>query len=270
MISIENISAGYGSEIVLHEVGMRAEAGEFIGIIGPNGSGKTTMLRTISGVLALRGGKIMFDGKNLKKINRQKLAQTMACLSQELSLNLSFTVREIVLMGRFPHVRKFGGETQKDFEIAAEAMEFADVSHLAGRLITEISGGEKQRALIAMCLAQEPKILLLDEPTNHLDISHQLGTLDLIKNLNHQRDMTVISVFHDLNLAAEYCDKLLVLADGKVAAFGAVQDVLTAEMILKVYGAKVRTEQNPISGKPHVILSAAMNNSENQTTGDEV
>ena len=268
MISIENISAGYGSQLVLSDVSMHAEAGEFIGIIGPNGSGKTTMLRTISGVLALKSGKVMFDGTSLKKINRQKLAQTMACLSQELSLNLSFTVRQIVLMGRFPHVRKFGGETQKDFEIADKAMEFADVSHLGERLITEISGGEKQRALIAMCLAQEPKILLLDEPTNHLDISHQLGTLDLIKNLNHQRDMTVISVFHDLNLASEYCDKLLVLDGGKVAAFGEVENVLTSEMILKVYGAKVRTEQNPVSGKPHVILSAAMNNPGTDTAGD--
>jgi len=259
MISIKNITAGYGGELVLCDVSMQVEAGEFIGIIGPNGSGKTTMLRTISGVLAVKSGEVMFDGDSLSKINRQKLAQAMACLSQEMSLDLSFTVREIVLMGRFPHVRKFGGETQKDFDIADKAMEFADVGHLAERLITELSGGEKQRALIAMCLAQEPKVLLLDEPTNHLDISHQLLTLDLIKNLNHQKGMTVISVFHDLNLASEYCDKLLVLDGGKVAAFGEVEKVITSDMILKVYGAKVRTEQNPVSNKPHVILSAQAN-----------
>ena len=162
-------------------------------------------------------------------------------------------------MGRFPHIRKFGGETRKDFEIADKAMEFADVSHLADRLITEISGGERQRAFIAMCLAQEPKVLLLDEPTNHLDIAHQLSTLDLIRKLNRKNGMTVIAVFHDLNLAAEYCDKLLVLDKGAVQSFGPPETVLTSDMIQRVYGAKVFVEQNPVSNKPHIVLTADMN-----------
>ena len=263
MLSIENISAGYDGELVLRNVSMKAHAGQFIGLIGPNGSGKTTLLRVISGILAPKAGQVFIKDTRLQKIGRRNLARTMACLSQELSLDLSFTVYEIILMGRSPHLPKIGRETKKDFEIAARAMKLADVSHLADRLITEISGGERQRALIAMCLAQEPKVLLLDEPTSHLDIAHQLSALDLIRKLNRQTSMTVIAVFHDLNLAAEYCDKLLVLDRGRVGAFGLPEDVLTTDIILKVYGAKVQTLQNPVSNKPHIVLTADMNHSAN-------
>ena len=259
MISIENISAGYDTELVLQKVSMTAEPGQFIGLIGPNGSGKTTLLRVISGILPPKAGQILLQGTKLEKISRRKLAQTVACLSQDLALDLSFTVREITLMGRSPHLSKIGRETAKDFEIAKRAMQLADVLHLADRLITEISGGERQRAFIAMCLAQDPKVLLLDEPTSHLDIAHQLSALDLIGKLNRQTNMTVIAVFHDLNLAAEYCDKLLVLNRGRVEDFGSPEDVLTADMILKVYGAKVQTLRNPLSNKPHIVLTAHMN-----------
>lgn len=267
MLSIENISAGYDGELVLRNVSMKAQAGRFIGLIGPNGSGKTTLLRVISGVLVPKAGQIFLNGTRLEKISRRNLAQTLACLSQDISLDLSFTVYEIILMGRSPHLPKMSKETTKDFEIAKRAMKLADVSHLADRLITEISGGERQRALIAMCLAQEPKVLLLDEPTSHLDIAHQLSALDLIRKLNRQAGMTVIAVFHDLNLAAEYCDKLLVLDRGGVEAFGSPEDVLTTDMILKVYGAKVQILQNPASNKPHIVLTADMNHSANMEGG---
>lgn len=264
MLSIENISAGYGRRLVLENVTVKAAEGEFIGLIGPNGCGKTTLLRVISGVLAFETGCVLIDGRESKTISRRSLAKTMASLSQDISLDLSFTVRQITLMGRSPHLSRFGRETSKDLRIAEEAMALADVRHLADRLITEISGGERQRALIAMCLAQQPKILLLDEPTSHLDIAHQLSALDLIRKLNRKTAMTVMAVFHDLNLAAEYCDKLLVLDRGRIEAFGTPENVLTTDMILKVYGAKVRIEQNPVSDKPHIVLTADMNHFENQ------
>jgi iron complex transport system ATP-binding protein len=164
------------------------------------------------------------------------LARAMACLPQHFSLDLAFTVRELVLMGRSPHLPRIGGETGRDFEIARSVMELADLSHLADRPITEISGGERQRVLIAMCLAQEPEVLLLDEPASHLDIAHQLSVLDLIAKLNRQTGMTVVAVFHDLNLAAAYCQRLLVLNEGRVEALGRPQDVLTAEMMRKEEG----------------------------------
>ena len=259
MLSVKNITAGYEDTIVLHEVTFKADPGQFIGLIGPNGSGKTTLLRVISGVLAPKAGDVLLKGIELAKISRPKLAKTMAYLSQELAMDLSFTVREVTLMGRSPHMSVFGKETRKDFEIAERAMELADVSHLADCSVTEISGGERQRAFIAMCLAQQPQVLLLDEPTSHLDIAHQLSALDLIRKLNRKTNMTVVAVFHDLNLAAEYCDQLLILDRGRVDCFGPPEDVLTSEMILKVYGAKVAVKQNPISSKPYVVLTADMN-----------
>jgi iron complex transport system ATP-binding protein len=259
MLSIKNITAGYDKKNVLSDVSMDIAKGEFIGLIGPNGSGKTTLLRVISKVLSPYQGQILLDDEDVIKVSRNILARTMAFLTQEISLDLPFTVRQMTLMGRFPYLSQYGKESDHDIAVAENAMELADVSHLSDRFITEISGGEKQRALIAMCLAQEPKILLLDEPTNHLDVGHQLSILDLIRKLNCQNDMTVISVFHNLNLAAEYCHRIMVLDKGKVESLGSPKDVITSDMIQKVYGAKVLTEQNPISQKPHVILAAGMN-----------
>lgn len=259
MISIENVSAGYGGQPVLQNVTLRVTRGEFAGLIGPNGCGKTTLLRVIGGVLPAGEGQVRLRGNSVQEINRRELARTMACLPQQFSLELAFTVREVVLMGRSPHLQRFGGETSKDFAIAQRAMELADVLPLADRLVTEISGGERQRVLIAMCLAQEPEVLLLDEPTSHLDIGHQLSILDLIARLNRQTGLTVIAVFHDLNLAAEYCQRLLVLDHGRVAALGTPQDVLTTEVILGVYGTMVFIEPNRLSQKPHIVLAAGMN-----------
>ena len=259
MISIKNISAGYGSELVLKEVSIDIKAGQFVGLIGPNGSGKTTLLRVLGNVLTPRAGQILLEGHDIQKISKRRLARTIACLPQDISLNLSFTVREITLMGRSPHISKIGRETSKDFEITDRAMALADISHLSDRVITEISGGERQRALIAMCLAQEPEVLLLDEPTSHLDVGHQLSVFDLIRKLNCNSNMTVIAVFHDLNLAAEYCHRLMVLDKGRVESLGSPKDVLTSDMIQKVYEAKVLTVKNPVSQKPHVILAAGMN-----------
>ena len=159
-------------------------------------------------------------------------------------------------MGRSPHLPRFGRETERDLAIIERAMDLANVSHIADRPITEISGGERQRAFIAMCLAQEPQVLLLDEPTSHLDIGHQLSILNLIRNLNRQTRMTVVAVFHDLNLAAEYCDRLVLLDQGRVVAAGTPVDVLTTEMILNVYGVSVLVGRNPVSDGPHIVLAA--------------
>ena len=256
MLSLTNVSAGYGRRHVLQDVTWSVAPGEFVGLIGPNGCGKTTLLRVLSGVLPMTAGEVRVRGTQLREIDRRQLARTMACLLQDLSLDLAFTVREVVLMGRSPHLPRFGSETPRDFQLAQQAMERADVSHLADRLVTELSGGERQRVLIAMCLAQEPQLLLLDEPTSHLDIGHQLSLLDLIAKLNRETGVTIVAVFHDLNLAAEYCRRLLVLERGRVAALGTPEEVLTADTIQRVYGVTVRVQRNPLSGRPHVVLAA--------------
>jgi len=259
MNSIENVVARYGKKVLLQDVSVTADAGEFLGLIGPNGSGKTTLLRVVSGVLPPEKGRVLLRDTNLQDIGRRELARTMAFLPQDLAVDFSFTVREVVLMGRSPHLSRISYEKRKDVEIAERAMELTGVEHLADQIITEISGGERQRVFIAMCLAQEPTLLVLDEPTNHLDIAHQLAALDLIQRLNRQTGMTVVSVFHDLNLAAEYCQRLVVLDRGRVAAVGTPEDVLTTDMILQVYGVKVFAEQNRISEKPHIMVAAGMN-----------
>ena len=258
MLSIHKISAGYGDKVVLSDVNMDVEAGDFVGLIGPNGSGKTTLLRVISKVLKPFKGHVLLNEEDIVTVSRSVLARSMAFLTQEISLNLPFTVRQMTLMGRFPYLSQYGKESDEDIAIAEDAMKLADVLPLADRFITEVSGGERQRALIAMCLAQQPDILLLDEPTNHLDIGHQLAVLDLIRKLNRQTNMTVVAVFHDLNIASEYCDKIMVLDEGQVAEFGTPKEVLTSEMILKVYRAKVVTEVNPVSHKPHIVIAADM------------
>lgn len=266
MISMENVSAGYGAQLVLEGVTLRVAPGEFLGLIGPNGCGKTTLLRVVSGVLPPTRGDVQVQGTPLAHFSRRVLARTMACLSQEFSLDLPFTVRELVLMGRSPHLPRIGGETKKDQQIAEHAMELVDVARLADRPVTEISGGERQRALIAMCLAQEPRVLLLDEPTSHLDIGHQLSVLDLIGQLNRQLGMTILAVFHDLNLAAEYCGRLLVLDRGRAAGLGTPQEVLTAERIAQVYGAAVLVQPNPLSRRPQVVLAAGVSRGEQPET----
>ncbi len=259
MLSVRNITAGYDEHIVVEHVSFDVASGEFVGLIGPNGCGKTTLLRVISGVLPAKSGSVLVQGVPLEKLGRRQLARIMACLSQDLTLDLAFTVREITLMGRSPHLATFGRETQQDCEITERSMALADVSGLADRLVTEISGGERQRALIAMCLAQEPQVFLLDEPTSHLDIGHQLAILDLIRDLNRQTGMTVVAVFHDLNLASEYCDRLVVLHQGQVEALGPPDAVLTANMVSRVYGANVLAQLNPVSCRPHIVVSAGSN-----------
>jgi iron complex transport system ATP-binding protein len=256
MLSLQNVSAGYAGRLVLQNVVVDIAAGEFVGLIGPNGSGKTTLLCVISGVLPPQHGEVRLAGRNLREMGRRDVARIVAHLLQDHALGLAFSVREVVLMGRSPHLPRFGRETERDMAIVGRAMDLANVSHIADRPITEISGGERQRAFIAMCLAQEPQVLLLDEPTSHLDIGHQLSILNLIRNLNRQARMTVVAVFHDLNLAAEYCDRLILLDQGRVVAAGTPVEVLTAEMILNVYGVSVFIGRNPVSDGPHVILAA--------------
>jgi iron complex transport system ATP-binding protein len=248
-------------------VSLEVGRGRFVGLIGPNGCGKTTLLRVASGILPPMSGQVHVAGENIRRAARRSRAKVMACLLQDLSLDLPLTVREVVLMGRWPHLRRLGWETREDHHAAQRAMELAGVSHLADRPITEISGGERQRAFIAMCLAQQPQVLLLDEPTQHLDIAYQLSLLDLIRGLNRQAGMTVLAVFHDLNLASEYCDRLLLLDRGRVDAQGPPPAVLTADRIGRVYNANILVGQNPVSSRPHIMVSAGMNHRPNDPAG---
>jgi iron complex transport system ATP-binding protein len=256
MLNVENLRAGYGNKLVLQDVTLAVAPGEFLGVLGPNGCGKTTLLRAMRGTLTPRQGNVRLDDQDVQSIEKRHLARKMAFLPQDLVIGLDFTVAELALMGRNPHLSRFTRESDEDRHVAQEAMQLADVLHLADRPVTALSGGERQRTLIAMCLAQEPEILLLDEPTNHLDLAHQLSILDLIARLNRDHGLAVVAVFHDLNLAAEYCGRLVLLESGRIASIGAPAEVITEPSIRRVYGVQVTVQPNQLSQRPHVVLTA--------------
>ncbi len=254
ILNISELSCGYGDTEVVHGVSFGVRAGEMLGIIGPNGSGKTTLLRTVSGVLRPFGGRVLVEGQDLHELSPGEIARRLAFVSQDVLVDFSFTVREIVMMGRTPHIGRLGWETGHDRETAERAMKFLDVLQLADRPITDMSGGERQRVFLAMALAQEPRVLLLDEPTSHLDINHQVAILDLIHRMKTGEGVSVLLVSHDLNLASEYCDRLVLFSEGSVKLMGSPEEVLTEANIREVYGTRVRLEKNPSTGRPHVML----------------
>ncbi len=254
MVQIINLSCGYGSKIVLYDISFNINRGEFLGIIGPNGSGKTTLLRAISRVIAPIKGEIFIEGRDVRTIPAKELARGIAVVSQTSPLN-QMTVEEFVLLGRVPHYHRFQFfEVKRDREVAVRSMDLTGISNLKDRPVSQISGGEKQLVFIARALAQEPRLLFLDEPTAHLDITHQVGILDLVKRLNKEFDLTVIAVLHDLNLASEYCHKLLLINKGRIHKIGRPDEVLDYRTIEEVYKTIVVVEKNPISSKPYILL----------------
>jgi iron complex transport system ATP-binding protein len=250
-ISADNISVRYGEHHVIEQFSLAVDQGGFIGILGPNGCGKTTFLRAISRILKPDKGAVFIEGLDAESFDSRALAKTIGCVGQETDVAFPFTVREIVLMGRYPHIGKLAPLSPKDLAIADEAMKTTNTYHLADRLITEISGGERQRVLIARTLTQQPKILLLDEPTSHLDINHQIEIMELIRDLTPK--ITVIGVFHDLNLASYFCDRIVLMKQGKILAVGTPAEVLTPEKIRESFSVGMMVSTHPLTGKPHLI-----------------
>jgi iron complex transport system ATP-binding protein len=242
---VEGVTFNYTSVPVLDGVSFDAHGGEVIGIIGHNGCGKTTMLKCINLALHPGAGIVKFDGKDTLSMSRKDIAKEVGVVAQNTVITFPFTVLDMVLMGRFPSLERFANESKGDLRIAMDAMEATSVTYLASRPIDEISGGERQRVIIARALAQQPRALLLDEPTLHLDINHQFELMELIRSLAKDKGLLVIIVSHDLNLAARYCDKLIALDEGKIAAAGSVGEVLTPENLARVFNinADVRFEK---------------------------
>lgn len=224
-----------------------------MGLLGPNGSGKTTLLRTISRLLKPRVGVVYLDEREIYSMGSQEAAKNIAVVPQGSSLSFDFTALEIVLMGRHPHISRLKFESEEDLAIARKAMEVTNTWHLAERRISELSGGERQRVIIARALAQEPKVLLLDEPTTHLDINSQLEIMDLLKELCVKGGLVVLAVLHDFNLAARYCDSIILLKDGKIFSIGRVDEVLTSENIREVFQVDVIVKKHPLTNTLYVI-----------------
>ena len=254
LFEIKNIKSGYDKKAVLHEVSFEINEGEFLGIIGPNGCGKTTLLKTITRTLAPFSGDIIYRGKDLLKMDLKKLAGEMAFVPQQTLTSFSFNILEVVMMGRYPHLGRFQMEGKKDYEIAHNALKELKCLEFIDKDIDEISAGEKQRVIIAKALAQEPSVLVLDEPTSSLDIGHQIEIFDLIKKLNIDKKITVISVLHDLNLAGDYCDRIVLMDKGRVFKVGASEEILTYQNIEKIYKTTVVVNESPATKRPHITL----------------
>ncbi len=251
-LKIENVECTYGTTRILKNISFEIKPGDFVGLIGPNGSGKTTLLKSISRVLKPRVGIVLLDGKDVYTLKAKEVAKKVGVVPQETPIPFQFTALEIVLMGRTPHLGWLESEKERDYEIARTAMKIANCLHLSDRIFAELSGGEKQRVLIARALAQEPKVLLLDEPTAHLDINYQEEILNLLKRLSGEK-LTILAVFHDLNLAARYCDSLILLNQGEIEAIGTPEEVLTPENIKRVYRIEVLVKRHPITNSLYLI-----------------
>jgi len=256
MVELKDVSLGYDRKAVLNSISLKAMPGEVLGLIGPNGSGKSTLIKGITRLINLFSGHIFVDGQDIKSIKREELARLTATVPQNPVLPEAFTAFEVVLMGRTPWLGLLRYEGEKDMAIAWQAMEATKTELFADRRVGELSGGEKQRVVIARALTQQPKVLLLDEPTAHLDINYQVEILDLIKNLCHERSLTVIAALHDLNLAAQYCDWLVMLDGEQIYTKGIPQEVLTVRNIKEVYGAEVCVYPHPVNKLPTTLIMA--------------
>jgi ABC-type cobalamin/Fe3+-siderophores transport system ATPase subunit len=251
-----NLTAGYGDRAVLHGVSIDVHAGELLAIVGPNGAGKSTLLKNLSGALRPWSGTVELEGRLLGEYDRRAIARRLAMVAQENLVAFRFTVLEIVLMGRAPHLGAFHFETRHDLEIAHAALERFDLIGLARRPIQELSGGERKRVFLARALAQDPHVALLDEPTAFLDLRHVVEIFARLRELRLERGLAVIATLHDLNAAALHADRVLLMKDGAVAGYGTPDEVFTAENLRAVYETEVHVGRNPANGAIMVLPGA--------------
>lgn len=229
------------------------DARELVGLLGPNGSGKTTLLKAISRALRPKVGAVYLNEEEVYRMKGREVAKNVAVVPQVGGVGFDLTALDVVLMGRHPHLGRFELEGERDLAVAREAMKMTKVWHLAERRVSELSGGERQRVMIARALAQEPKVLLLDEPTTHLDINCQLEIMDLLREVCVKRGIAALAVLHDLNLASCYCDRLMLMKEGRIVAAGSVEEVLTSKNVREVFGVDVLVKRHLATGAPYVV-----------------
>jgi iron complex transport system ATP-binding protein len=249
-IEIAHVSVAIQGKRIVQEINVHIQPGQIVGLVGPNGSGKSTLLRTVYRLLKPEAGYVRLDGDDVWKLTARESAQRTGVVVQETPSDFEFTVREVVQMGRTPHKDAFARDTQQDTELVSKALERVEMAGFDDRLFSTLSGGEKQRVLIARVLAQQPKLLVLDEPTNHLDIHHQLDILELVSKLG----ITTLITLHDLNLATAYCNHLYVLSDGQIVAQGDPQATLTRELVQQVFRVDAVSMRHPVTQKLHLVF----------------
>ncbi len=252
-VDAQAVSFSVEAKTLLDGVDVRAERGQFLGLIGPNGAGKSTLLRALSGVLRYQEGAVALEGSDLQSMPAKDVAAMLALVPQIAPYTQGFTAFELVVMGRYPHLGRFQVEGEADDRIAREAMRRTETEQFAERTLDTLSGGERQRVFLARALAQQPRVLLLDEPTSNLDILHQLKILGLVRTLVDD-GLTVIAAIHDLNLAARYCDRLVLLSEGRVVTEGPPEEVLRPETIESTFGVRSAIHRDPVTGALAISL----------------
>jgi len=266
-IDVHGLKLSYDAQPVLEDTSFTVERGDLVALLGANGAGKSTLLRCISRIIKPTAGSILLDGEELEKFDSKEAARKMAVVPQETAADFDFTVEDIIMMGRFPYLGRFQKEEQHDYEIVRRSMEMTGVSHLAGRSIATLSGGEKQRVVMARAVCQQPEVLLLDEPTANLDIGYQSMLLELAARLNHEQKVTVIAAIHDINLAVHHFNRFILLAGGRVMAAGRAEEVITPDNIKKSYGVPATTYRHPLHGVLQVSVVGGRNPEENHGGG---
>lgn len=251
-VDIDELSFAYNGKSVLEGLDLTIREGEFLGLVGPNGSGKTTLLKNIGGVLEPDNGLIYLDQEDLSSLPTKEVATKVAALQQETRVGFDFTVREVVEMGRFPHLDRFERHTDVDTRAVERAIEVTDLDEFCDRPVNQLSGGEKQRVFLALALAQEPDLLLLDEPTASLDINYQVKIMETVQELSSE-GLTVVAAIHDLNLAAQYADRVALLSDGGIEVLGKPREILTVDNIAEVFGVEVEVEDSDLKDSIHIF-----------------
>lgn len=247
-LQVENLEFSIDKKEILKDISFEIPKGSFVGIIGPNGSGKSTILKNIYRLYKPDSGQILLDNKNLLNMKDKDCAKEIAVLAQESNSQFDFTVEQIVKMGRYPYKSVFEDYSKKDLDMVTDMLKRVGLEDYVGRSFSKLSGGEKQRTLIARALVQDTEFLILDEPTNHLDIGYQIQLMDLVKSLN----ITTLSAIHDMNMASMYCDYLIVMKDGKIKNCGSVKEVITEEMLKEIFGVNAYVGVNPMNNKLQV------------------
>lgn len=254
MVEVREVWKAFGPRAVLRGISFTAEAGGAVGLIGPNGAGKTTLLRLIAGVERPDRGVVRVEGRPVGAFRRRELARRLAVLSQEAFTPFPFSVYDTVMMGRHPYLRPLRGITPRDREIVERVLAEVGLAEVASERVDRLSGGQRQLVALARTMAQEPRVLLLDEPTTFLDLGHQVRVLDLVRRWQRERGLAVVMVLHDLNLAALYCDRLVLIHEGRVAASGRAAEVLTPEVLESVYGTRPVLVPHPVRGVPQLFV----------------
>ncbi|AOS63927.1 ABC transporter ATP-binding protein [Actinoalloteichus hymeniacidonis] len=248
-LTLDDVSVSIAGKTLVRELRLAVDSGEIVGLVGPNGSGKSTALRCVYRALRPSSGAVLLDDVDLADLSLRESARSVAALTQETSVDLDFTVEEVVALGRFPHLRDSQALGAREDELCAAAMRRVDVAHLAQRGVLTLSGGERQRVYIARALVQEPRVLVLDEPTNHLDVRHQIELLSFLRGAQ----LTVLIALHDMNLAAATCDRIGVLSGGELVAIGKPGEVLTPELMREVFGVEATIVSHPNTGAPQLL-----------------